>query len=138
MRNITISLVALFGLLSPAMAAGPNINPATQINWTKVAGAGTPSASCVASIYGEPYTNTTNGDFYVCASTGWVLVAAGGGGTVTGSGTAGFLPIWVTGASIGNSLADYGITNALKFTFAKGIVVSDGSGEAGGGIKPGA
>ncbi len=131
MRNITISLVALLGILPAAGAAGPKINAFTNIDWTKVAGTGAPSASCVASIYGMPYTNTANGDFYVCGSTGWVLVTGGGGGGVSGSGTTGVLAIWTGSGSIGNSLADYNNTNAGKFTFTKGIIVNDGSGESG-------
>src|SRR4029077_10148704 len=109
MRNITISLVALFGLL-PAYAAGPKINAATNVDWTKVTGVTAPSATCNSSIYGEPYTNTATGDFYVCSSSGWVLVTSGGGGGISGSATSGFLAIGTGAASIGPSLADYGIS----------------------------
>ncbi len=91
MRNITISLVALLGILPAAGAAGPKINAATNIDWTKVAGTGAPSATCNSTFYGEPYTNTATGDFYVCAVSGWVLVTSGGGGGISGSATSGYL-----------------------------------------------
>lgn len=52
--------------------------------------------------------------------------AAGGGGsgTIGGSGTTGFLPIWTATTTLGNSLADYGVTTASTFTFAAPIDVN--------------
>ena len=111
MRNIIIRL-ALFGLLPVAMAAGPNVNPLNQIQWPKVSGTSTPTPTCTSAIYGMPWTNTTNGNFYVCASTGWVLVAGGGGGGIGGTGTTGFIPKFTGTATIGNSVPDFGVTTA--------------------------
>ena len=105
MRSIISSSVALLLVLPSvaAGAAGPKINAATNIDWTKVTGSGAPSASCVASIYGEPYTDTATGNFYVCAVSGWVLVTGGGGGGVSGSGTNKVIPKWTGSSTIGNS-----------------------------------
>ncbi len=129
MRNITISLVALFGLL-PAYAAGPSINPLSNIQWPKVTGTTAPSIPCNSTFYGMPYTNVSTGDFYVCAVSGWVLFP-GAGGTIGGSATSGFLAIGTGAASIGPSLADYGISVAGTFTFPKPTIFNDGTGVAG-------
>ena len=125
MRNITIKLVALFGLLPAAMAAGAaqKVNPTTQINWPLATGTTSPSASCTSSIYGQPYTNRSTGDFYVCAVSGWVLVAGGGGGGVGGSGTTGFYALWTAATTLGNGSLDDGITTVGFDTFSKPVQV---------------
>ena len=125
MRNITIKLVALFGLLPAAMAAGAaqKVNPTTQINWPLATGTTSPSASCTSSIYGQPYTNRSTGDFYVCAVSGWVLVAGGGGGGVGGSGTTGFYALWTAATTLGNGSLDDGVTTAGFDTFSKPVQV---------------
>lgn len=133
MRNIIISTVALLAILPAAGASGPKINAATNIDWTKVQGSTAPSATCNSSIYGMPYTNTATGDFYVCAVSGWVLVTSGGGGGISGSATSGFLAIGTGAASIGPSLADYGVSTANTFTFPKAVAVSV-SGGGGGAV----
>jgi hypothetical protein len=75
-----------------AAAGAQNINPATQISWPKIAGAGTPSAIgvvCSAANVGQPYQNTAvtpNGN-YTCANESgsyvWEFKTGAGGGTVT-------------------------------------------------------
>jgi hypothetical protein len=57
------------------------VNPANQINWPQIVGSGAPSAPCVASNYGQPYTDNTAHQNYTCGSSGWFL--GGGGGAVT-------------------------------------------------------
>ncbi len=84
MRSIITSF--LLALALPLAAAPSRINPFNQIDWNKVSGAGAPSATCSATLYGMPYTNTTNGNFYVCAVSGWVLVSGGGGSSVSVNG----------------------------------------------------
>ena len=62
-------------------------------------------------------------------TSGQVLTVTGGvpvwanptAGTVSGSGTTGFLPLWSGATAIGNSLADYGITTASTFTFPAAV-----------------
>ena len=89
MRNIITRLPLLLLVALPMAAAPSRINPFNQIDWTKVSGVGVPTATCNSTFYGMPYTNRTNGDFYVCAVPGWVLVAGGGGGSIGGTGTTG-------------------------------------------------
>jgi hypothetical protein len=58
---------------------GQQINPATNIVWPRITGAGTPtslSVPCSASNYGQPFQNTavTPNTNYTCGTTGWQLV----------------------------------------------------------------
>lgn len=62
-----------------------SINPETQIQWPRVTGAGTPSKPCTSANYGQPYTNLTNSNTYVCGTSGWVLTGGGGGVAPGGS-----------------------------------------------------
>jgi hypothetical protein len=93
--------------LFAATCAAQQINPATQITWPKITGAGTPtslSISCSSANVGQPYQNTavnpnTN---YACADQSgtyaWQLVSGGSSGaaitaltgdvTATGPGSA--------------------------------------------------
>jgi len=75
---ITLSCVA--GAQQPQ-----SINPATQIQWPKITGNGTPtslSLSCSPLNYGQPYQNTgvTPNTTYTCGSDGWAQRGSGGGG----------------------------------------------------------
>lgn len=129
MRNI-ITRLALLALFTPmALAAAPKVNSLSQINWPPVTGSGAPGGTCASSNYGQPYTNTTNGNFYVCSSSGWVLVTGGGGGSVSGQ------AINVVGLATGASTtgaqshineATPGITQITQETD-----IADGSGNAG-------
>lgn len=62
-------------LLFAAPLAAQQINSATQIKWPPVTGTGAPLGVCTSSNYGQPYTNTTNGDFYVCTSLGYIKIS---------------------------------------------------------------
>lgn len=57
-----------------------------------------------------------------------------GTGTVTTSGTPtiGVLPLFTGSTVIGNSLLDYGVTTASKFTVGAGLNINDGTGAGGG------
>ena len=69
-----------------ASCAAQVINPATQITWPRVTGSGAPTISCTGANYGQPYTDTTNNNQYVCTTSGWVKVNGGGSGcTISGS-----------------------------------------------------
>ena len=54
------------------------INP-NQINWPLATGAGAPGGSCSSLNYGQPYTDTTNNNQYVCTTSGWVKLNGSGG-----------------------------------------------------------
>ncbi len=97
MRRISTLLsffLPLFAVL--ACAAQTKINPNSQINWPLASGAGAPSAACSSANYGQPYTDTATGVYYVCSATGWAAlttnisfplsVSNGGTGAATTSG----------------------------------------------------
>lgn len=87
---------------------------------------GAPSGPCTNNQQAE---NDATGSLYTCKAGVWFLAGGGGGtGTITGSGTAGLLPIFSGATAIGNSLCDEGITTANTFTCA------DTAGIAGAGF----
>lgn len=131
MRNITTSLVALLSLLPAPFAAGAaqKVNALSQINWVPISGVGAPAGSCTSSNYGQPYTNRTNGDFYVCAVSGWVLITGGGGGGGLSGQTATYLPKATTSTtSTGPSIIS---DNGTTATIHGQAVVNDGTANAG-------
>ena len=78
--------VAMLALIIAPIGA-QSINPATQITWPRVTGAGAPTATCPSSTnttttatLGTPYTDTTNSNQYTCMSSGWVQINGGGAG----------------------------------------------------------
>ena len=48
---------------------------------------------------------------------------SGGGGSISGSGTNGYITLWTGSTSLGNSSADYGVTTTATFTFPHPINV---------------
>lgn len=135
MRNTITKFAALASIFIAPMAmafSAQKTNPLTQINWPKVSGSGAPSGGvCISANYGMPYTNITNGDFYVCASPGgtptWVHVTGGGGG-IGGSGTPTFYALFTGSTTLGNGhLSDDGTNN----TSTEPLIINDGTGKAG-------
>jgi hypothetical protein len=82
----TSKLLLLGVLLCTALAlADTLINPASQLNWPKLTGAGAPSLTCQATYtgvttaaYGQSYVDTTNNNAYFCTTAGWVRANSGG------------------------------------------------------------
>jgi hypothetical protein len=65
-------------LLAAQTFAQQQINPATQIKWPAITGAGLPTSipvACTTANYGQPYLNTasTPNTSYVCSVSGWIL-----------------------------------------------------------------
>ena len=52
-RLLSLTLIALPFLLQ----AQTQINPITQVDWTKLTGSGVPTLTCTAEQYGEQYTD---------------------------------------------------------------------------------
>jgi hypothetical protein len=78
----------------------------------------------------------SSGNCLQADSSGNIVSAAapcgsGGGGSIGGSGTVGFFPLWVTNTTtLGNSHLDE-VTNAGFDTFSQGVIISDGTGVGG-------
>lgn len=87
MHKVFTRLVfTLFVLVSVGARCQTTINPATQVRWPAVTGAGAPSSPtwpCTSTHYGQPYTDTTANTQYVCSTSGWVPVASTGGTGMT-------------------------------------------------------
>ncbi len=83
-------------------SAQTHVNPATQVTWPAVSGAGTPTAGACTTNYAQPYTDTSAPHYYICTPGGWYQVdGVGGGGTVsdgTGTTTANQLAVSTTTA----------------------------------------
>jgi hypothetical protein len=133
MRAITTKIIAAMAILFPVVsaAAAPKTNALTQINWVPVTGSGAPGGACASSNYGQPYTNTTNGDFYVCASSGWVKVTGGGGGSGTVSGQASGVIGIATGSTTTGAQSHINENTGGQTTVTQALAVNDGSGKAG-------
>src|ERR1700723_1881449 len=82
MRKIFGLVIFVFAVITAS--AQNQVNPATQVRWPAVTGAGAPSGPtwvCSAANYGQPYTDTAVGNQYVCGgSGGWVEVGGSGAG----------------------------------------------------------
>lgn len=81
-------------------------------------GSGAPAGSC---SFVRMYINTVNGDTYNCWLGTWQLIAVGGGGAISGSGTNNRITKWTGASTIGNSqIVDTGaaitIPGAVSFT----------------------
>jgi hypothetical protein len=89
MKRILLGLVSLF-VCMPAFAQ--KINPAKDITWPRIVGAGTPvslSVPCSNANYGQPYQNTavTPNTYYTCGTDGWAIRGGSGGGGLSGQTT---------------------------------------------------
>lgn len=71
-----------------------------------------------AGYVGRIFVSTDTFAFYRDNGTGWDLIGGPGTGTITGSGTAGTVPLWNGASTIGNSTLLEGTT---KFTTTKDI-----------------
>jgi hypothetical protein len=91
------------------VAVNKNLNQ-QQPNQLPVAGTGDNGILGGVKVDGTTVTIDAEG---VISSTG------GGGGTVTGSGTAGFVPIWDTATDLTDSVIDDGVTEAGQLTITK-------------------
>lgn len=117
LRKLTLGLafaVSCLGLYSQ------QVNPAEDIRWPAITGAGTPTAlsiPCAASNYGQPYQNTavTPNTTYHCSTDGWELNASSGGVTQIipqSGGNISLSPSGGTGAvTVSASPIPYGINN---------------------------
>lgn len=105
MKLQKLFLVSVFLLLLSASAV------AQLGNTTTVLFAGVPTGGCTSLQLAQ---NTSNGNLYNCFNGSWNLISGGGGGGgVSGSGTAGTLPIWLSATVLGNSsITDNGTTVA--------------------------
>lgn len=137
MRRISTLLsffLPLFAVL--ACAAQTKINPNSQINWPLASGAGAPSAACSSANYGQPYTDTATGVYYVCSATGWAAlttnisfplsVSNGGTGATTASSALanlGGLPL--TGGTLTGPLS--GTSATFSGTVAAGKTITRGT-----------
>lgn len=97
MRKL-LALLSLVCLHAVSALSQTQINPASQIRWPAVTGAVDPASPtwvCAAGNYGQPYTNTVASRQFVCTSSGWTLVNAGGstGIPITGTPAAGYVPV---------------------------------------------
>ena len=98
--RLLLALTALAGVVAP-IAAQTKVNPATQINWPLITGAGTPTAlgfGCTGVNYGQPFQNTavTPNTYYTCGTDGWAIR----GGSSSGSITIGTTPVALGGTII--------------------------------------
>jgi fibronectin-binding autotransporter adhesin len=74
-------LLAVALALSVSVSAQTRVNPVTGINWPQSTGSGAPSGGlCTALTRGQPYTDVTGNNSYVCGSSGWFQANNGGGG----------------------------------------------------------
>lgn len=96
------------GLIGPVTASGTGV-VTTTITPTGV----------VPGNYTNANISVNAGGQITAASNG-----SGGSGTISGSGTVGLIPIWTGTTVLGNSLADYGVTTAGRFTFAAPVNVN--------------
>lgn len=130
LRSIFIKLLPLIlGVLAVAAFGQNPINPVTQISWPLLTASGAPSGACGGANYAQPYLDTTGNNYYVCGSSGWILVttaavlpanASGvlrnnGSGTLTWDNTA-YLPLTggtVTGAITSGNITSNGTISAV-------------------------
>ena len=68
--------------------------------------------------------DVTNKELYMSAGNGWEEISVPGTGTITGAGTAGFIPKFSTSSSVDNSSIDDGITTAGVVTSSEPFVVN--------------
>jgi hypothetical protein len=88
MSRTFIRLMASLAVLVGCCGAQTLVNPATQINWPLITGAGTPTAlgyGCTSVNYGQPFQNTsvTPNTYYTCGSDGWQIRGGSSGGGIT-------------------------------------------------------
>jgi len=81
---------------APSFSLGGN-GSAGEANWAAVSTA--PTGSCVNGSMRSVISNVSPA-FYICADGSWLAVA---GGTITGDGTAGTVPVYKGAETIGNS-----------------------------------
>lgn len=142
MKFTTVISAALLAVAS-ACSAQTQINPATQIRWPMITGAGTPASlfiACGILNYGQPYQNTavTPNTYYTCGTDGWAIRGGSGGGgitaltgPVTASGT-GSVPTTITPTGV--TPGPY--TNANISINAAGQVTAAANGSSGGYTAP--
>lgn len=95
---------------------------ALTMNATNILGPTTaPTGTC--SVNGA-WQITQDGVITWCDAGTWTTFV-GSGGTVSGSGTTGYVPLWTSTSAIGNSLLDYGITTPGTFTFGAPVAVNN-------------
>ena len=139
-RLLLLSILAAFSL--PALQAQTQINPITQVDWTKLTGSGVPTLTCTADQYGQQYTDITASPNaqYVCGVGGWLnlISASSGSGTLSGQ-VPGFAVCASSAtAATGPCALDFSVTTAATATLHEGFAVDDGSGKNGSAaLRPG-
>jgi hypothetical protein len=74
-------LLAVALALSVGAGAQVKTNPVTGINWPQATGSGAPASGlCTSITRGQPYTDITGNNSYICGSSGWFQTNSGGGG----------------------------------------------------------
>jgi hypothetical protein len=80
MRFISGKAILVALLTCVSLGAQQMINPATNINWPKVSGSGAPSSGLCTTNYGQPYTDTTEPNYYICTPVGWFFIGGSSAG----------------------------------------------------------
>jgi len=68
--------------------------------------------------------DVTNKELYISSGNGWEELSSGGSGTISGSGTTGFIPEFTDTTELGDSVIDNGVTTADVLTVSKNTVIA--------------
>lgn len=119
--TISATSVPASGLTGSTLASGVTSSSLTSLGTITT---GVWTGSIIGAQFGGTGLNTSAATGCPTVTAGTWSIAACGSGTITGSGTNGFLPIWTGTSTLGNSLLDYAVTTAGTFTFSKPIAVN--------------
>lgn len=120
----------------PVVNGGTNANTAAgaianlgAVGWSTYSGTSIPSSTCSALVNNGYIAINASPTAYQCSNaTGtYQWNALGGSGSVTGTGTAGHIPLWSGHTALGDSLADYGVTSPFTFTFPDSFTINANS-----------
>src|SRR2546421_6990428 len=83
-----VAVLTFFGI---QYGYAQSINPSTQVQWSRAAGSGAPTATCPSSTntattatIGTPYTDKDNNVPYFCGVAGWFHPTNRAGDTISG------------------------------------------------------
>ena len=114
MKHIFWTLVAILILALPVVGqiSNPSVIPSS------------PPSTCKAGV--PLWSVFSTGTLYICNNGTPTAVSGGGGGNLSGTLTPGYLPLSITDThTLGNSLADYGVTNTGAFTFPNPVKIGN-------------
>jgi len=112
MKHIFWTLVAILILALPVVGqiSNPSVIPSS------------PPSTCKAGV--PLWSVFSTGTLYICNNGTPTAVSGGGGGNLSGTLTPGYLPLSITDThTLGNSLADYGVTTAGTYTFPQNMAI---------------